>query len=350
MREAGAGRLRGRWAAAGLAVALAAALAACGTEPDTTLRPDPPAVTYAPLRQPFEGATLFLDRDTPAARWQRATPGSDWLDPITTTPQARWVNGPPDLAPVPALARRAARRGELLVVVAYWIPDRGCAGYQEGAPSAAAYERWVRQLAGALGRTPAVVVLEPDAVPADCFGPARAAQLAGAVRILSGAGHAVYLDAGHSAWKPSGETADRLLASGVAGAEGFAVNVSNRQPTRAAQAWGRELSDLVGGRPFVVDVSRNGLGRPPDEPGRDDEWCNPARQGLGVPPTTRTGRPEVDALLWIKRPGESDGICGGEDTYLFSPRQARTLIANGAGLPAAARRAAAAADIPARDG
>lgn len=338
--------MTGRWAVAALAAALAAGLAACGTEPDTTLRPGPPAVTYAPLRQPFDSARLYVDPDTAAARWQRANPGAGWLDPITRTPQARWVNGPEDVASLRVLSRRAAARGELPVLVAYWIPNRGCAAYREGAPSPAAYDRWVRDLAGALGRTRAVVVLEPDAVPADCFDAGRAAALARAVRTLSRAGHSVYLDAGHSAWKPSGETADRLLASGIAAAEGFAVNVANRQTTGSAQAWGLELSDLVGGRPFVVDVSRNGLGPPPDEAGRDDEWCNPARQALGAAPTTRTGTPAVDALLWIKRPGESDGVCGGETTYLFSPRQARALIARSPALPAPARRAAAEVSAP----
>ncbi|MFI2791482.1 glycoside hydrolase family 6 protein, partial [Kitasatospora sp. NPDC018614] len=29
------------------------------------------------------------------------------------------------------------------------------------------------------------------------------------------------------------------------------------------------------------------------------------------PPTTRTADPLVDAYLWIKRPGESDGTCKG---------------------------------------
>ena len=87
----------------------------------------------------------------------------------------------------------------------------------------------------------------------------------------------------------SGETADRLLAAGIASAEGFAVNVSNRQTTKDSHRWGLELSDLVGDRPFVIDVSRNGLGPPPDDPGRDDEWCNPSRQALGAQPTVKPG-------------------------------------------------------------
>jgi endoglucanase len=50
--------------------------------------------------------------------------------------------------------------------------------------------------------------------------------------------------------------------------------------------------------------------------------------------------------LWIKRPGESDGECGGETTYLFTPRQARNLIVNAPWVPAETRRAAATAPLP----
>jgi endoglucanase len=167
-----------------------------------------------------------------------------------------------------------------------------------------------------------------------------------AVRRLSAAGQSVYIDAGHARWKSTGETAERLLAAGIADGEGFAVNVANRQTTAASIAWGRELSDLLGHRPFVVDVSRNGIGPPPNGPGGAAQWCNPTHQALGVPPTTRTGLAGVDALLWIKRPGESDGKCGGEVSYFFSPRQARELIVASPGVPPAARRSADAADAP----
>ncbi|XIE81958.1 glycoside hydrolase family 6 protein [Streptomyces sp. SBR177] len=34
-------------------------------------------------------------------------------------------------------------------------------------------------------------------------------------------------------------------------------------------------------------------------------------RALGVPPTDRTGDELVDAYLWIKRPGDSDGTCRG---------------------------------------
>jgi endoglucanase len=335
-----------------LAVAVIVALAgACTNTPDTTLRPDPPTVTYAPLQHPFRGARLFVDDQTAGARWQRAH-GAGWLDPITTRPQARWLNGPQDLAKLPALAARARRQRALLVLVAYYLPNRGCSSSSDqGAPTSRDYRRWIDRLIGHLGSIRAAVVVEPDAVAADCFDARRAILLKHAVRRLAGAGQYVYLDAGHARWRSTGEMAQRLLRAGIQYAQGFSVNVANRQTTTQSYRWGRELSDLLGRREFVIDTSRNGLGPPPDQPDRDDEWCNPQRQALGQSPTTRSDIPGLAALLWIKLPGESDGICGGETSYLFSPTQARRLTVNSPFVPTAARRLAAATDVPpTRDG
>jgi endoglucanase len=38
-------------------------------------------------------------------------------------------------------------------------------------------------------------------------------------------------------------------------------------------------------------------------------WCTPPGTGLGLRPTTETGVPLLDAYLWIKTVGESDGSC-----------------------------------------
>jgi endoglucanase len=332
---------------AALAVAVVAALAgACTNTPDTTLHPDPPAVAYAPLQHPFRGARLFVDDQTAGARWQRAN-GAGWLDPITTRPQAHWLNGPQDLARLPALAARARRQHALLVLVAYYLPNRGCSSSGQGAPTAGDYHRWIDRLIGLLGSTRAAIVVEPDAVAADCFDTRRAILLKHSVKRLANAGQYVYLDAGHARWRSTGEMAQRLLRAGIQHAQGFSVNVANRQTTRQSYQWGRELSDLLGRREFVIDTSRNGLGPPPEDPDRDDEWCNPRRQGLGQAPTTSTSMPGLAALLWIKLPGESDGICGGETTYLFSPTQARRLTVNSPFVPAEGRQLAAAAEVPA---
>ena len=63
---------------------------------------------------------------------------------------------------------------------------------------------------------------------------------------------------------------------------------------------------------FVVDTSRNGQGpwKPPAGTYPDpQDWCNPPDRGLGDRPTTTTGNPLMDAKLWIKTPGQSDGQC-----------------------------------------
>ena len=77
----------------------------------------------------------------------------------------------------------------------------------------------------------------------------------------------------------------------------------------------RYASILGGAQPtatFVIDTSRNAVGPwqyPPDVYPAHEDWCNPPNRGLGARPTTSTGSALVDALLWIKVPGESDGQC-----------------------------------------
>lgn len=336
-----------------LAVALAAViglLPACAHSADTRLEPDPPAVTYTALQRPFDGARLTVDPQTQALRWQQAN-GADWLDPITTRPQARWLNGFADLAALPAYLASSRKQHAVPVVVAYAIPNRGCSNYREGLPYGDferpdprpdSYAAWITELVEQLGPDRAVVVLEPDALPADCFDDERAATLKGAVDELVAAGQHVYIDAGHSGWRPSGEIAQRLLRSDVDRVEGVSLNVSNRYPTWAVADFGEELSELIGGRDYIVDSSRNGSTTTATDPGSlSNDWCNRPDQALGV---QETGTPDpqrwphLAAQLWIKLPGESDGNaavfpqqdCHGETAPPgeFSPRQARELILN----------------------
>lgn len=63
---------------------------------------------------------------------------------------------------------------------------------------------------------------------------------------------------------------------------------------------------------FVIDTSRDGVG-PWQFPAATfpdpQDWCNPPGRGNGTPPTANTGDALVDAFLWVKVPGESDGSC-----------------------------------------
>jgi len=71
-------------------------------------------------------------------------------------------------------------------------------------------------------------------------------------------------------------------------------------------------ADTTGLTHFVIDTSRNGVGPwqfPTGTYPDAQDWCNPPGRGLGPRPTANTGNSLVDAYLWIKIPGESDGQC-----------------------------------------
>ncbi|MBK3561609.1 glycoside hydrolase family 6 protein, partial [Streptomyces sp. MBT56] len=53
------------------------------------------------------------------------------------------------------------------------------------------------------------------------------------------------------------------------------------------------------------------------------QWCDPAGRALGRTPTTRTGEARIDAYLWVKLPGESDGCSAAPGA--FSPEYAHGL-------------------------
>ncbi|GAB2599170.1 glucanase [Paractinoplanes abujensis] len=214
-------------------------------------------------------------------------------------------------------AAAAARRTPVLTL--YNIPHRDCSGHSAGgAASAAAYRGWVNALAGALRGHRTIVVLEPDAVAQavrGCLSAAHAAERYGLLRHAVAAlrktapGARVYVDGGNPTWIPAAQLGPALRSAGVGTAAGFALNVANFETTADNVAYGNAVSRSLGGKHFVVDTSRNGNG-PAQRGAGDRHWCNPPGRRLGPAPTLRTGHALVDAYLWVKRPGESDGACG----------------------------------------
>jgi endoglucanase len=267
----------------------------------------------------FSGARLYVDPSSPAKRqadaWRRSRPADAALmDKIAQQPLAQWVGGwnvdiGRDVAD--AVSRITGARA-LPIFVAYNIPGRDCGQYSAGGANGSnAYKKWIREFANGLGNRRAVVVLEPDALAGmTCLSPAlqqeRFDLIHDAVRVLKAQGAAVYIDAGHARWVAPAEIANRLNRAGIAEADGFSLNISNFLSTSVNIAYGTEVSKRVGGKHFIIDTSRNGQNLT-----SAGNWCNPTGQRVGAAPTTRTGNPLVDAFLWIKTPGESDGTCGG---------------------------------------
>ncbi|MFE9767235.1 glycoside hydrolase family 6 protein [Streptomyces sp. NPDC005808] len=284
-------------------------------------------------------AGLYRHPESQVLDWVAANPGDSRRavieSRIADRPAAVWFA---DFTPstitrrVRAVTSGGAAQGRVPVVVAYTIPGRDCGGASEGgAPDLDAYDGWIDNFAAGLGSREVIVILEPDSVAqADCLSAGqradRFASLARAGRVLKAADPRarVYYDAGHSGWKPAAAQAAFLKQAGAASAassDGIFTNVSNFHRTSTESTYAREVLSALGGPASlgaVIDTSRNGNGAP-----ADGEWCDPAGRRIGRAPTLDTGEARIDAYLWVKLPGESDGCKGAPGT--FSPAYAYDL-------------------------
>ncbi|KAL2754929.1 carbohydrate-binding module family 1 protein [Sodiomyces alcalophilus JCM 7366] len=244
-------------------------------------------------------------------------------------------------------ARAAKARGEgeqIVGLVLYNLPDRDCsAGESAGELSLnqnglnrykSEYVDPFAQKLKAASDLHFAVVVEPDAlgnmVTNQNFpfcANARLPQqdgIAYAIQQLQASNIHLYLDVSHGGWLG---WPDNLVASTPAATHrirGYATNVSNynHYSTNNPPPWtdgspspdeSRYATSLAGalsqrGLPtnFIVDQGRVALDGARQTGG---EWCN-VEAGFGQPFTTNTNNPNVDAILWIKPGGESDGQCG----------------------------------------
>jgi len=265
---------------------------------------------------------LFVDPNSEAQRqiveWRRSRPDDAALiAKIAAQSQAIWLLDDPTLNEFLTVRAAIEAAGALPVVVAYNIPNRDLGEYSHGgAVNAEQYKAWIARLVDALRGLECMVVLEPDAL-ADLDGLSRS-QADARLELIN---HAVktlaehdnirlYLDAAHPRWHSPQEMAKRLSTASVSQARGFAVNVSNFIATDECITYGYHISRLIDAKPFLIDTSRNGRG-PKLQSDGSVAWCNPPGRALGSAPTRQTGHELVDALLWVKSPGESDGECNG---------------------------------------
>jgi endoglucanase len=272
-------------------------------------------------QNPFSGVRLYVNEYSQAALAVQSLKPSrpddaKLIEKISAQPTGQWVgewSGDPETT-VHNFGKATNANGTVPVLVAYNVPNRDCGQYSAGgAKSGDAYHQWIRDFARGAGPFRVIVILEPDALGllTKCLSPAdqqaRLAMLKDAVDVLEATpGVSVYLDAGNAKWLPAAEMAKRLVAAGVANADGFSLNVSNYVSTEDSIAYGHAVSKGAGGKHFIIDTSRNGNGGTADA-----QWCNTEGRALGHPPTATTGDPLVDAFFWVKPPGESDGTCNG---------------------------------------
>lgn len=311
--------------------ALAAVLALSGCGGDTP--PDPGAESTPSLvpatGNPFLDREPYADPDSHAARAaidaekQGDADAARVFERLAETSAGIWLTPeqyPPGEvgAEVARVAAAAAAQEQVPVLVVYGIPDRDCAGgFSGGGLPADQYGPWVQEIAAEASGT--VVVVEPDALASalECDARDERVRLIGdAVRVLAAAGASTYVDGGHSHWVDPQQLASLMREVGVEQARGFATNVSNYQTDEDERVYADQLSGLLGGAHYVIDSGRNGRGS-------SEEWCNPAGRAFGRTPEVVDDGSALDAYLWVKPPGESDGECqGGPAAGEFWPERA----------------------------
>ena len=263
---------------------------------------------------PLDGSTPYVDPDSSAAKALSSATSAEKaaFTQLASTPAAIWLL-PEDHATdevgdfVASVANAASTVGQTPVFVVYGIPNRDCSNESAGGLSSAEYPAWVSSIAAGLVGHKAVVVLEPDslALSVSCGNTdERTAEINDAVDRLAADGTSIYLDGGHSNWLDPQAQATLLVDAGIAKTRGFASNVSNFNPTSDEKAYDEKVSALAGGAHYIIDTSRNGNGA-------NGEWCNPSGRKTGDTPAAVSDGTALDALLWIKNPGESDGECNG---------------------------------------
>ena len=318
-------------------------------------------VSVATTGNPYEGARMYLNPD-----YARAVQGSVDLAPsalraaaarVATYSTAIWIDRIAKVADVTrhldaALAEQS-REGRPVVTtfVVYDLPGRDCAAHASNGELGVSASDQARYRAEYIDRIAAafrahagqriVAVIEPDSLPnlaTNLSVPACAAAqsayrdgVAYALRALAMPHVSLYLDAAHAGWLgwPDNRTRAAMIyrsvldaAGGVDVIRGFVTNVANYTPvTEGSERFGWDFNPChdeatyarllgealaaagVTRRSFLIDTSRNGRSGIRAQWG---SWCNVQGAGLGARPTVSPA-PGIDAYVWVKPPGESDG-------------------------------------------
>lgn len=205
-----------------------------------------------------------------------------------------------------------------VIVAVYGLPNKDCvAGYSTSGGNANAndYANFLNRLTGLMGDRKVLYVLEPDALGLLANGGCAAtsgykANMITAVQKLSVNANAdIYLDVGYwtLAYQSSLTIVITIIKELVAAGriKGIALNTSNYRSTAEMAQLCQAFQNAMGSTAYrcIVDTSRN-FNNP-----ISTEWCNVGTAGVGTLPTTSTGYSNVEAFIWAKPVGESDGTC-----------------------------------------
>jgi cellulose 1,4-beta-cellobiosidase len=329
------------------------AVAALPVEPATT----PPA---SPTLNPFEGAKFYVNPDYMAkveATAKEAPEIAPQVKKLGRQPTGLWLESLGALKHLPrwlddaAKQEKAAGKPVVPVFLIYDLPNRDCSAKSSAGELTIENDgekryraEFIDKIAEQFAARPKqriVAILEPDSLPniATNMDKPKCAlsekvyrnSVAYAISKLSLPNVSLYLDAAHAGWlgwdsnrNKAAQIFKEVLdsAGGPDRIRGFATNVANytsldgeanrklesSNPCPNEHTYVEKLAaslDAVGikNKGFLIDTSRNGKDGIRVKWGN---WCNVKNAGLGERPRI-SPKPLIDAYLWVKPPGESDG-------------------------------------------
>jgi endoglucanase len=279
-------------------VALSVLASALALAPAATAGPPPPPVWQ-----------WFVDPAEPAARY------SD-LAPLSSQPRFKWLTRWTNwddldrwLATVPP--------GKVPLISSMRSKPNGALADKTSAAMVRWYKRFVRHL----GNRQAIIAFEPDSLGfIDTIRPSAARwrrmwALRRSLWLLSRLPNAtVYVEAGASDWEPERRTAWQLRWLRVRRARGIFSNSTHDAWTLDEWHHCLQIARRIPGPgpPCAISTAENGRGPIHRRlaNGRILVSKCARKRGLGPVPRLYPGLRDVDAFMWIGRPGYSGGACG----------------------------------------
>ncbi|KAF9554540.1 cellobiohydrolase [Agrocybe pediades] len=305
---------------------------------------------------------------------------------VTKIPTFSWISASADIANIKGLItdtigwQYASLKPQILQLVVYNLPNRDCSAkasdgeFKLENDGLNKYKAFIDKVAAELSTADAkrisfVVILEPDSLAnlvtnmgvEKCATAASAYKegIAYALAKLQRDNVALYLDGANGGWlgwddnlAPSAKLFGEVLNTAKTinpntKARGLAINVSNYNQYISAvrenyTEWSNSWDEFhyvnsltphlqAAGFPahFIIDQGRSGKGGIRTEWG---QWCNVKNAGFGMRPTSDQAvikNPNVDAIVWVKPGGESDGT-----SDRSSPRFDEMCVSEVAHVPA----------------
>jgi cellulose 1,4-beta-cellobiosidase len=339
---------------------------------------------------PFEGRSIFANPTFQAnvdKTIQDHPEIKDKLEKVRNIGAATWIDNMANIAKMEPVLKAAQGKQDVVMFVIYDLPNRDCdAGASNGeitcedsncAQGLNTYKtQYVDKVVEILKKYPTVnivAIIEPDSLPnlATNMGNPKCSQGANAykqgveytLKQMATLSHVTsYLDIAHGGWLGWDNNLQKIMpifqevlnnAGGPGVIRGFASNTANYQalgsmsssadPCNLKSQYNFAIDEIhymnlfdqkaqqhgMGSMYYITDTSRNGVS---NERGNCSNWCNIKGAGLGMRPSTEVsslGFNKLDAVTWIKTPGESDGttdtsgrfdpMCRSSDSQIPAP-------------------------------